>query len=501
MKEEKHAIIIGSGFGGLGTACLLGKAGYKVTVLEKNESVGGRASVLEANGYKFDMGPSWYLMPDVFEQFYQLLEEDIHDHLTLKALDPSYRIFFGGSDKAVDIYKGVEANRETFESLEPGSTEKFKDYLKRSEYQYNIALQSFVYKNYSSVRDFLTWRVMTEGMKLSVFSTMDRYVKKFFTSDEMQKIMQYTLVFLGSSPYNTPALYNIMTHVDFNMGVFYPDGGIYAIIKSLQNIAKKHGVTIKTNTAVEKIITSNGVATGVKTSDGIISADLVISNADYHHTETILLDEKDRTHTQSFWEKRTLAPSALLIYLGVDGEIPSLKHHSLLFSKDWKKNFAEIFDSPCWPTDPSLYVCNPSKTDETVAPKGKENLFILVPIAAGLEYTEKELSEYKEKIIDLVSKSMNIPNLKQRIEFEQVFCAKDFEQRYNSFKGSALGLAHTLTQTASFRPDTQSKKVRNLYYVGGNTNPGIGMPMCLVSAQLVYKRLTGDNSPEPLQTL
>lgn len=500
MKKE-HVVIIGSGFGGLGSACLLAKAGYKVTLLEKNEAVGGRASILEKDGYKFDMGPSWYLMPDVFEHFYTLLGEDINEHLTLKPLDPSYRIFFGGTDKVVDIYKGIEKNQKVFEDLEPGSTERFRDYLKRSEYQYNIALKSFVYKNYSSIRDFLTLRVATEGMKLSVFTTMDRYVKRFFKTDAMQKIMQYTLVFLGSSPYNTPALYNIMTHVDFNMGVFYPNGGIYAIIDSLKKIAEKHGVEIKTHTPATKILTENGKVVGVETPDGRIDADIVISNADYHHTETQLLDKKDRDHDDKFWNKKTLAPSALLIYLGVDGEISSLKHHSLLFSKDWKKNFAEIFDNPTWPTDPSLYVCNPSKTDPSVAPKGKENLFILVPIASGLKYTEEELKEQRDKTIKLVSESMNIPDLEERIEFEQVFCTKDFISRYNSFKGSALGLAHTLTQTASFRPDTQSKKVKNLYFVGGNTNPGIGMPMCLVSAELVYKRMIGDKSAEPLRSL
>lgn len=498
----KKVVIIGSGFGGLGTACLLAKAGADVTVLEKNDQFGGRAGIFEANGYRFDMGPSWYLMPDVFEQFFSLMGEDVHDHLDLKQLGPSYRIFFKDTDKVVDIHSDLEKDGPTIDALEPGASDRLKDYLRRAEFQYETARDRFMYKNYDTIFDFFTWEIMTEGRKLSVFSNMQKYVERFFSSDEMQKIVQYPLVFLGSSPYNTPALYNIMSHIDFNMGVYYPQGGIYEIIRALVAIAKKHGAKFESSAEVQEIIVNDGKTTGVKLADGRkIAADIVVSNADIHHTEMELLGEGSRTYKKKYWEKRTLSPSAFILYLGVDGKIPSLTHHNLVFSKDWKKNFGEIFDNPTWPDDPSFYVCAPSVTDPSVAPEGKENLFVLVPIAPGLEYDDDFIASYKEKVLKIMEEEMDIPNLLKRIEYERVFCVKDFEERYNSFQGSALGLAHTFMQTAIFRPDTKSKKVDGLYYVGGNTNPGIGMPICLISAQLVYKRLTGDKSSGPLQEL
>lgn len=499
----KSAIIIGSGFGGLGTANILAKAGYNVTVLEKNDKVGGRANIFSDAGYTFDMGPSWYLMPDVFEHFFKLLGEDVNDHLDLVKLGPSYRIFFKDTDREpVDIYSDLERDIPTLEALEPGAGDQLREYLRRAEEQYEIAYDRFMFKNYSSVFDFLNWEVMTEGRKLAVFEKMDKYVKRYFKTPELQKIMQYTLVFLGSSPYNTPALYNIMSHIDFNMGVYYPQGGLYEIVKALKNIAEKNGAEFLVNAPVKKIITEGGKATGVELEDGtIMNADMVISNADIEHTEMQLLEEKDRSYGKKYWDKKVLAPSALIMYLGVDGEIPNLTHHNLIFSKDWEKNFAEIFDDAKWPSDPSLYICNPSKTDPSVAPVGKENLFVLVPIAAGLEYTQEDLERYADKTLETMEKECDIPDLRKRVEVRHLFSVKDFQEKYNSFKGSALGLAHTLGQTAAFRPDTVSKKVDNLYYVGGNTNPGIGMPICLISAELVYKRLTGDKSSGPLEKI
>ncbi len=359
-----------------------------------------------------------------------------------------------------------------------------------------------MYRNYDSIFDFLNRDMLIEGRKLSVFQSMDRYVRRYFHSDEIQKIMQYTLVFLGSSPYNTPALYNIMSHIDFNMGVFYPMGGIYKIIEALVAIANKNGVTLRKNTSVAKILLEKNHAVGVELENGErIPADIVISNADIHHTETQLLPPSAREHSAAYWKKRVLAPSAFIMYLGIDGRIPELTHHNLLFSKDWKKNFSEIFDTQKWPTDPSMYVCAPSVTDPTVAPPNKENLFVLVPIASGLDYTDADLEIYGDQVLATLEREMKIPHLRQRIEFKQFFCAKDFVSRYNSFQGTALGLAHTLMQTALFRPNNISKKIDNLYYVGANTNPGIGMPVCLISAELVWKRLMKDTTSGPIQDL
>lgn len=506
--QKKKVIIIGAGIAGLGTACYLSRAGYDVTVLEKNEHVGGRANIFESQGFKFDMGPSWYLMPDIFEHFYNVMGEDITNHLTLKKLSPSYRIFFkdeyksNGTPRVVDMYSDLSKDLETFENIEKGSTEKLTDYLERSKHSYEIAKNEFMYKNYNSIFDFLTPQIAIEGSRLKVFSQMHSYVKKFFSSSILQKIIEYQLVFLGSSPYNTPALYNIMNHIDFNMGVFYPENGIHEIPKSLAKIATKNGATIRTNTPVQKILIEDNCAKGVELPNGEkLFADIIVSNADMHFTETTLLDTKHQQYNESYWKKKTMAPSAFILYLGVDGEIPSLTHHSLLFSKNWEQNFKEIFDNPQFPTDPSLYVCTPSKTDPNVAPEGKENMFILVPIASGLEYTDEMLNDYKSKILDLIEKEMNIPNLSQRIVYSRTFCVKDFFSDYNAYKGTALGLAHTLKQTALFRPNNYSKKVKNLYYAGAGTNPGIGMPICLISAELVYKRIQGIKTAHPLLSL
>lgn len=495
----RKAIVIGSGIGGLGTACLLAKDGYAVTVLEKNAQLGGRAGVIEEAGYRFDKGPSWYLMPDVFAHFFSLLGERVEDHLKLAKLSPSYRIYFKESGRMVDVEADVEKAAALFDTLEPGAGAAFRRYLDSSAYQYGIATREFMYKNYDSPLDFLNKRTMIEGRKLSVLSSMDAYVNKHFSSDLVRKIMQYQLVFLGSSPYKTPALYNIMAHVDFNMGVFYPEGGIRAIPEALACIAAAAGADLRTRAEVSRILVEDSRATGVELATGErLDADLVVSNADIAHTELALLPERARERTPRYWKKRTLAPSAFILYLGVDGPIDSLAHHTLLFSEDWKRNFAQMFDTPGLPDDPSLYVCRPSATDPTVAPAGKENLFVLVPIGAGVDYAPEALAAYREQIIDTLQEHMGVANLRDRIEFERMYGPDDFRADYHSLGGSALGLAHTLGQTATLRPNNVSTKVRDLYYVGANTNPGIGMPTCLISAELAYKRIAGIRSPGPI---
>ncbi len=500
--NQKHAIIIGGGFGGLGSAALLAKMGYRVTLFEKNEQLGGRASVFEAEGFRFDMGPSWYLMPDIFAWFFTLLGERVEDHFSLVRLDPAYRVFFKDLDRVVDIHSDITRDVETVETLEPGSSKALKTYLARAAYQYDVAVQSFLHRNYDSVFDFLSPRLMLEGSRMSVFLPMDRYVRKFFRSETMQKIMQYPLVFLGSSPYNTPAIYNIMSHLDFTQGVFYPMGGLAKVPEALASIARSHGASLVCNAPVARIRSEHGRATGVEFEDGTFhAADVVISNADLAFTECTLLAEQDRTHNAEYWNTRTVAPSAFILYLGIRGKLPTLTHHNLVFSRDWKKNFAEIFETKVWPTDPSFYICAPSVTDPSVAPPGDENLFVLVPIAPGLSYDEASLQAIGDRVLETFAKEANIPDLQERIVYRKTFCVKDFEERYNSFQGTALGLAHTLFQTAVWRPNNVSKKLSNLYYVGGNTNPGIGMPMCLISAELMVKRLHNIRSSAPLTEL
>ncbi|HRI03604.1 MAG TPA: phytoene desaturase family protein [Pyrinomonadaceae bacterium] len=499
---NKKVVIIGAGIGGLGAAGLFAKKGYDVTVVEKNANLGGRANIFEHGGFRFDMGPSWYLAPDIFEHYFNLVGERVEDHLELKRLSPSYRIFFRNNGDPLDINSDIEIDTATFEAIETGAGEKLRAYLKQSKYQYEVATQSFMFKNYDRIWDFFNKRVMTEGQKLSVFSTMHKFVSKFFTSKKLQQVMEYTMVFLGTSPYEAPALYNLMSHMDFNQGVFYPQGGFYELIKALANIAEKNGAVLRTNSPVEKIIVRDGKAVGVRIEgDEFIEADLVISNADMWFTETRLLDIAQQTHKEKYWQKRTMAPSAFIMYLGVSEKLPSLVHHNLLFSEDWRKNFDEIYKDPCLPDEPSLYVCAPSVTDPSVAPEGKENLFVLVPIASDLAITDEQKEIYADRVLALMEQEMNLQGLREKIEYKRIYTVENFAADYNAFKGSALGLAHTLRQTAIFRPKNKSKKIENLFYVGAGTNPGIGTQICLISAELAYKRVHDITTAEPLESL
>ena len=499
---SKRLVVIGAGIGGLGTAGLFARKGYDVTVLEKNENSGGRANIFEHEGFRFDMGPSWYLAPDLFQHYFDLLGEKIEDHLDLIKLDPSYRIFFKDDSRPLDIHSDIKRDAKTFDAIEDGAGEKLRAYLKQSEYQYGVATQHFMYKNYDTVFDFFNKRVMTEGQKLSVFSKMHNFVSRYFKSRKLQQVMEYTMVFLGTSPYEAPALYNLMSHMDFNQGVFYPRGGFYQLIEALVSVATKNGARVRNGSEVSSIEVEDGKVIGVKLKDGeFVPADIVISNADMAFTETNLLDKRWRTYSEKYWDKRVMAPSAFILYLGVNRKIEGLTHHNLFFSKDWRKNFDDIYKRPQLPDEPSLYVCAPSVTDESVAPEGKENLFVLVPIASDLNIGEAEKEAYADKILTLIENEMNAEGLREAVEYRRIYTVDNFASDYHSYKGSALGLAHNFRQTAIFRPKNHSKKVKNLFYVGAGTNPGIGTQICLISAELVYKRVFGIKTAEPLAHL
>lgn len=484
-------MVIGSWFGGLSAALYAAEQGHQVTVYEKNEQLGWRASVFEKNGFRRDMWPSRYLMPDLFETFFEDFGRKREDYLQIQKLSPSYRVYFKDTEyDFVDVYDDLEKNREMFEKIEPWSMEKLYEYLEKAKYQYEIAMKGFVPKNYDSIWDFFTLRMAIEWSKLHVFENMKKYVKRYFKTPEMQKIMSYPLVFLGTAPDDAPALYNIMSYVDFGMGVYYPTGGVNAIVQGLVRMWKEYGIQYHTNSEVEKImIDDSWVATWIQLAGwSMISADRVISNADYHRTETQLVDTCRQSYPDKRWSKKTMAPSGFILYLGVKGKVENLDHHTLIFNQDRDQTFGQIFNKWEAPDDPSLYVCCPSKTDDTVAPEWDENIFILVPFPPNVEFTDEQQQAYRKKVLDVIESEIG-ETFQDRIVEERYFWVQDFKSRYHSYKGSALGLAHTLRQTAIFRPNTISKKVKNLLYCGGNTNPGIGMPMCLISGKLAVERI------------
>ncbi len=482
-------LIIGAGFGGLSAAALLAKDGYDVTVIEKNEGPGGRASVYSDKGFNFDMGPSWYLMPDVFEHFYANFDKKPQDYFELDKLDPSYRVFFDNS-RMVDVASDLEKNYELFDSLEEGGAEKLKEYLDSAEELYDHSVKEMLYRDYTSVLDFLNGKMLLSGIRMNILENLEHYVNRKFTSDEARKIVQYSIGFLGSSPQKTPSLYHIMSHIDLTLGVWYPQGGIREVARTMMELGQSYGAKFQFNESVELLEVHEKHVKRVITSKGVYEPDLVIVNADYAHSELDLLTKENRTYNEDYWEKRVLAPSALVAYVGIDKEMETLVHHNLFLEKDWAEGFDTLFDTKKadWPKNPSYYVNIPSKTDKTAAPSGSDTLFILVPLAPGIEdTTEKRQKLYNYIMDDLEAKTGE--KIRDHIVVKRIFALEDFKERYNAYKGTALGLSHTLMQTALFRPAHKSKKVENLYYSGQFTHPGIGVPMTLISSEIVVQEI------------
>lgn len=502
MENKKTVIIIGGGIGGLALAGMLSKSGYAVTIIEKNEMSGGRARIFKDKGFTFDMGPSWYMMPDVFEHFFNIMEENIQEYYTLEKLSPSYKITLKSSGISYPFYSDLEKNKEIFESIEPESGKVLEKFLETAKKQYAISYNEFMFKNYDTIFDFFNWRVMTQGSKLPLFKKQKQIIEKLFKSEILQKVLQYQTVLLGTAPGDTPGIYTLMNYVDLVLGEWYPNTGIRAVPDSLEKIAKKYGAKILLKSPVKKILIQERKAVGVELENNKkVYADIIVSNADIEHTDRVLLPKEFQTKNDTYWNSRVLAPSAFILYLGIEGKLPELEHHNLLFTKNWNKGFGQIFKKPEWPEDPSLYICCPSKTDTSIAPENTENLFVLVPIAAGLEYDEAFEEKYKDFILNEISRYYNIPDLKARLLVCHTYSVKNFKKDYNAFKGTALGLAHTLKQTAIFRPNNVHPKIKNLFYVGAGTNPGIGMPICLISAELAYKRIMNIKTASPLKKL
>jgi phytoene desaturase len=481
-----NILIIGAGFGGLSAAALLSKEGFDVTLIEKNDTPGGRARLYTDNGYSFDMGPSWYLMPDVFENFFKDFDKKPEDFYQLLRIDPSYRIFFNDG-QVIDVSADLEDNIELFNSFEEDGGEKLRNYLEKAEKHYNLAMEELIYRDYNSITDLISGRLLLEGFKLPLFGNMDGFISRIFENEKSKRILEYSIGFIGGSPANTPALYYIMNHVDFNLGVWYPDqGGISRVVEAIVDLAEEYGTQFKFSEEVKKIEVLGRKVWKVVTDKGEYKPDLIIANSDYPYTELELIDEPHRSYKEEYWSSRIIAPSALVLYVGIDKKLEKLEHHNLYLAEDWDEGFESIFNpkKADWPESPSYYVNVTSKSDSTVSPEGGETLFILVPLAPGLEDTPELREKYYKKIMNhlesLVGESIIGSEVTKRI-----FCVNDFKEDYNAYKGTALGLTHTLRQTALFRPSHHSKKIDNLYYTGHYTHPGIGMPMTIISSQIL----------------
>ena len=484
---RKSVIIIGAGFAGLSAAAFMAKAGWKVTVIEQNETAGGRARQLKEDGFCFDMGPSWYWMPDVFEHFFEQFGKKVEDYYRLKRLDPSYRIYW--EDGYTDLPANYQHLKDLFESMEKGSGLKLDKYLNEAAYKYRVGMQNLVYKPGQSLTEFLEWDVIKNMLRLDVFTSIKKHIATHFSSEKLRQIMEFPVLFLGALPKDTPALYSLMNYADIKGGTWYPEGGIFSVVKAMQQLAEELGVTFYFNEEVEEIVIEKSTVKKLRTSKNIHEADAIISGADYHFTENYLLPPLYRSYTDKYWDRKVLAPSCILYYVGLNKKIDNLLHHSLFFDVSFNQHADEIYKNPRWPADPLFYLSASSKTDDTVAPEGCENLVFLIPIASDLKNDTEEVIEYYfDKIINRLEKRTGVL-IRDSIIYKKTFSISDFVAEYHSYKGNAYGLANTLRQTSIFRPSCQSKKVKNLFYTGQFTVPGPGVPPSLISGEVVSKRV------------
>ena len=477
---KKNVKIIGSGFSSLSAACYLAKEGHEVTVYEKNDSLGGRARQLKKEGFTFDMGPSWYWMPDVFERFFADFDKKPSDYYELIKLSPAYRVYYGIND-FITIADNLEEIVNTFESIEKGSGKVLNKFMADAKNNYDIAIKDLVYRPGVSPLELIT--LETAKKVGQFFSTISRDVRSKFKNERLIQILEFPVLFLGAKPSDTPSFYSFMNYADFGMGTWHPKTGMYDVVQAMVDLAKSLGVRFKTNANIEKLVVENKKVVALINNGEIEYADIVLSGADYHHTET-LLDKKHRMYSEKYWNSRVFAPSSLLFYVGFNKKIENITHHALFFDVDFKQHAKDIYDQPKWPDNPLFYANFPSITDNTAAPEGMESGFFLIPLSPGIEDSEALREEYFDKIISRFE-SLTQQSIKNNIIFKDSFCKNDFVNEYNSYKGNAYGMANTLLQTAFLRPKLKSKKVTNLYFTGQLTVPGPGVPPALISGKLV----------------
>ena len=488
-KNSNKALVIGAGFAGLSAASFLAKKGWEVTIVEKNEMAGGRARKFEAEGFTFDMGPSWYWMPDVFEKYFGSFGKKVSDFYELQRLDPSYRVYF---EKATwDLPANYEALKNLFESIEPGAANALDSFLAEAKYKYEVGVGKLVYQPSLSITEFIDFELIKGVFKLDVFQSMKTHIARYFKHPYIQFLMEFPVLFLGALPENTPALYSLMNYADIKGGTWYPQHGMYSIVEAMVKVAKSLGVQFKLGEEVMQIVVENGIATKVisKVNETGMqedySFDVLIGAGDYHHIETKLLEKKYQSYSAKYWDSRVLAPSSLLYYVGLNKKLKGVTHHSLFFDSDFSVHGSEIYSNPMWPSNPLFYASVPSVTDPTVAPVGCENLFLLIPIAAGLEGDTADVREkYFNLIIERLEKKWG-QTITDAIVYKRSYAVADFKNDYHSFKGNAYGLANTLLQTAFLKPSCKSKKINNLYYTGQLTVPGPGVPPSLISGEVV----------------
>lgn len=495
---NRHVVVIGSGFGGISAAAWLAKGGYTVTVLEKNSWVGGRARVLEAEGFRFDMGPSWYWMPEEHDRWFRELGADRRDHYDLHRVDPSYRVYFGdivpGEERnVVDVPADRAGARAVFEQYERGAGAALDRYLADCARKYRIAMSSFIYRNFYTVFDFVNWAAIRNSPRLHLLQSYSGRIRRFFRHPYLRRMLEFPVVFLGSEARRTPAVYTLMNHIDFDLGTWYPHGGFGAVVQAMQRVAQGLGVSFEFNAEVTAINVEAGTARSVTVTqaDGTtreVAADVVVANADYPWVEDTLLPEKYRSISPRRWEKAVLAPAVMNYYLGFDRPLDEFAHHTFFFDSDWDEHFDAVYNNPRWIDTPLFYLHVPSRTDRTCAPEGKEAMFLLVPVAPGLEDTEEQRQAYLDHTLARMEARTG-KALRAHLVFQRSMSLSDFQRDYHAYRGNAFGLGQTLFQTAWFRPANRSRKVQNLYFAGQYTVPGTGTTMSMISGEVAAERI------------